>query len=61
MPQTNELLAELWLEWVQDEQKVCTTDEERQFIVGLFERAVQDYTGEYRIMYLLTMKRPIPL
>ncbi|KAG0710360.1 Squamous cell carcinoma antigen recognized by T-cells 3 [Chionoecetes opilio] len=48
---------ELWLDWIRDEQKVCTTDEERQYVVGLFKRAVQDYTGvqvwvEY-VMFML--------
>lgn len=51
------LTPELWLEWVRDEQKVCTTDEERKYIVGLFEYAVQDYTSvqvwvEY-VMFML--------
>lgn len=43
--------AELWLNWIQDEQKVCATDEERQYIVNLFERAVKDYTSKHYIFY----------
>ncbi|XP_068216225.1 squamous cell carcinoma antigen recognized by T-cells 3-like [Palaemon carinicauda] len=51
------LSPELWLDWVRDEQKVCTTKEERDYITSLFERAVKDYTSvqiwvEY-VMFML--------
>lgn len=51
------LTPELWLEWIRDEQKVCTTNDERQFIVELFESAVKDYSSvqlwvEY-VMFML--------
>uniref|UniRef100_A0A0P4WF69 RRM domain-containing protein n=1 Tax=Scylla olivacea TaxID=85551 RepID=A0A0P4WF69_SCYOL len=57
MSEVYPLTPELWLQWIRDEQKVCTTDEERQYIVGLFERAVKDYTSvqvwvEY-VMFML--------
>lgn len=48
----NNLIIELWLEWIRDEQKVCTTNDERQFIVELFERAVKDYTCKYIFNFL---------
>ncbi|XP_066945811.1 squamous cell carcinoma antigen recognized by T-cells 3-like [Macrobrachium rosenbergii] len=51
------LSPELWLDWVRDEQKVCTTKEERDYITTLFDRAVKDYTSvqawvEY-VMFML--------
>ncbi|XP_050725167.1 squamous cell carcinoma antigen recognized by T-cells 3-like [Eriocheir sinensis] len=57
MSEVYPLTPELWLQWIQDEQKVCATDEERQYIVSLFERAVKDYTSvqvwvEY-VMFML--------
>nr|XP_045609668.1 squamous cell carcinoma antigen recognized by T-cells 3-like isoform X1 [Procambarus clarkii] len=57
MSEVYPLTPELWLDWIRDEQKVCTSDEERQYIVELFERAVKDYTSvqlwvEY-VMFML--------
>ncbi|XP_042223053.1 squamous cell carcinoma antigen recognized by T-cells 3-like [Homarus americanus] len=51
------LTPELWLDWIRDEQKVCTSNEERQFIIELFDQAVKDYTSvqlwvEY-VMFML--------
>ncbi|KAK7072870.1 hypothetical protein SK128_011164 [Halocaridina rubra] len=39
------LSPELWLEWLRDEQNICATKEEREYIKTLFERAVKDYTS----------------
>ena len=35
----------LWLQWIQNEEKICTSEEDKQEIVNLFERAIQDYTS----------------
>lgn len=37
------LAPNLWLEWLQDEQKIATTFEEKEKLVELFEKAVVDY------------------
>lgn len=36
----------LWIEWLQDEQKMLSvaTDEEKEYVFTLMERAVKDYT-----------------
>ncbi|KAK3855213.1 hypothetical protein Pcinc_038368 [Petrolisthes cinctipes] len=57
MSEVYPLTAELWLEWIRDEQKVCSSEEEKQFIRDLFDRAVKDYMNvqlwvEY-IMFML--------
>lgn len=40
------MFSELWLDWIRDEQKICSTPEEREYIINLFERAVKDYTSK---------------
>jgi len=37
------LTAELWLEWVSDEQKIATSEEEKRMIEELFDKGVKDY------------------
>ncbi|KAL3243780.1 hypothetical protein MRX96_019730 [Rhipicephalus microplus] len=37
------LTPELWLEWIKDESTLCEGDEEKEKVLPLFERAVQDY------------------
>ncbi|XP_067014696.2 squamous cell carcinoma antigen recognized by T-cells 3 isoform X2 [Anabrus simplex] len=37
------LSPELWLGWLQDEQKLAETDEEKAAVTELFEKAVKDY------------------
>ncbi|XP_077534992.1 spliceosome associated factor 3, U4/U6 recycling protein-like [Haemaphysalis longicornis] len=37
------LTPELWLEWIKDESKLCDSDEDKEKVMLLFERAVQDY------------------
>ncbi|KAI2804165.1 Squamous cell carcinoma antigen recognized by T-cells 3 [Blomia tropicalis] len=37
------LSAKLWLEWLQDEEKIATTTEQKLAILDLYERAVNDY------------------
>lgn len=36
-------ITELWLDWIRDEMKVAFSDEEKQAVMDLFERAVKDY------------------
>ncbi|ROT78776.1 Squamous cell carcinoma antigen recognized by T-cells 3 [Penaeus vannamei] len=57
MSEVYPLTPELWLDWIRDEQKICSTPEEREYIINLFERAVKDYTSvqvwmEY-VMFML--------
>lgn len=40
------LAPNLWLDWLQDEQKVATSIEEKEKLVELFEKAVKDYLCE---------------
>lgn len=37
------LAPNLWMDWLQDEQKIATSTEEKEKIVELFEKAVKDY------------------
>lgn len=37
------LTGELWTEWVSDEQKIATSDEEKKMVEELFEKGVKDY------------------
>ena len=39
------LSPSLWKEWISDEQRMATTPEEKQSVIDLFERAVQDYVS----------------
>ncbi|KAK8726198.1 hypothetical protein OTU49_010418 [Cherax quadricarinatus] len=45
MSEVYPLTPELWLDWIRDEQKVCTSSDERLYIAELFDRAVKDYTS----------------
>ncbi|KAA3676950.1 squamous cell carcinoma antigen recognized by T-cells 3 [Paragonimus westermani] len=36
-------LTELWLDWIEDERKIATSDDEKRKVEGLFKRAVEDY------------------
>lgn len=38
--------AELWLEWLRDEIKLSSSDEDKEKIEGLFKRATQDYLSK---------------
>ncbi|KAK9880440.1 hypothetical protein WA026_011687 [Henosepilachna vigintioctopunctata] len=37
------LTPELWLQWIEIEKKLATSDKEKQTILTLFEKAVEDY------------------
>ena len=37
------LTGELWISWVEDEIKVISSEEEKKYIVELFEKGLQDY------------------
>lgn len=37
------LFKDLWLDWLKDEQKLITTDEDREKLNELFEKATNDY------------------
>ncbi|XP_077511193.1 RNA-binding protein 4F [Amblyomma americanum] len=37
------LTPELWLEWIKDESRLCESNEDKEKVMSLFERAVQDY------------------
>lgn len=37
------LTPELWLDWIKDESKLCESDEDKERVIQLFERAVKDY------------------
>jgi len=37
------LTAELWLEWISDEQKIASTEEDKRMVENLFEKGVKDY------------------
>ncbi|EEC11125.1 conserved hypothetical protein, partial [Ixodes scapularis] len=37
------LTPELWLDWIKDESKLCESDEDKERVILLFERAVKDY------------------
>lgn len=39
------LSPSLWKEWICDEERMATTPEEKQSVIDLFERAVQDYVS----------------
>ncbi|KAF8567204.1 hypothetical protein P879_07258 [Paragonimus westermani] len=37
------LSPKLWLDWIEDERKIATSDDEKRKVEGLFKRAVEDY------------------
>jgi len=37
------LFSDLWLDWIKDEIAIVTTNEEKDNIIKLFEKAVKDY------------------
>ena len=39
------LTPELWIDWINDELKVASTDEEKQMVEDLFEKGVKDYVS----------------
>ena len=41
-----QFFADLWMQWVRDEQSVSTTQEEKMRVKELLERAVKEYTCE---------------
>lgn len=43
------LSLDLWLEWIRDEIKLGTTDEDKEKIELLFKRATQDYLSMFYI------------
>ena len=46
------IVKELWLQWLEDEQKFAESDEEHQQVEELFEKAVQDYMCEILYAFL---------
>lgn len=47
------LFSDLWLDWIKDEIVIATTDEEKENIIKLFEKAVKDYLSNNKIFNLL--------
>lgn len=45
------LTPKLWLNWINNEMKVSTSDEEKQHILKLFDLAVEDYLCEKLFVY----------
>ena len=39
------LTPALWIDWIGDEQKIASSEEEKKFVSSLFETAVQDYVS----------------
>ena len=37
------LTGKLWTDWIQDEEKIAATDEDKKYIVSLFEKGINDY------------------
>lgn len=37
------LTGTLWLDWIRDEMRVASTDNEKKYIISLFDKAVDDY------------------
>ncbi len=37
------LSPQLWMDWLRDESKVAKTDEEKEEVLKLFQRSVEDY------------------
>eukprot|EP00092_Neocalanus_flemingeri_P022932 GFUD01024863.1.p1 GENE.GFUD01024863.1~~GFUD01024863.1.p1 ORF type:complete len:939 (+),score=286.08 GFUD01024863.1:83-2899(+) len=37
------LTSDLWLDWISDEQKIATSEEEKKMVDDLFEKGVKDY------------------
>jgi len=37
------LTGELWIEWITDELKIATSEDEKKMVEGLFEKGVKDY------------------
>lgn len=37
------IFSDLWLDWIKDEIAIVTTNEEKDNIIKLFEKAVKDY------------------
>jgi len=45
------------LDWIKDEIDIATTDEEKEHIMMLCEKAVKDYLSNYVIFTLLKFSR----
>ena len=39
------LTGDLWIQWIEDETKVISSEEEKTYIVELFEKGLQDYVS----------------
>ncbi|KAL0271899.1 UNVERIFIED_CONTAM: hypothetical protein PYX00_005061 [Menopon gallinae] len=51
------LTPELWIDWLEDEIKIASTDEENKAVLKLFDRAVKDYLSvELWLKYLEFVK-----
>jgi len=50
------LTPTMWVEWIRDEQKVISNDSEREYVVELFERAVEEYTCKIILKFYLGLK-----
>lgn len=37
------LTDQLWLDWIRDEVRIASSDTEKDYVLGLFEKAVEDY------------------
>lgn len=43
----NKYFLDLWLEWIKDEKKIATSDEEKKHVIMLCEKGVKDYLSKY--------------
>ena len=39
------LTSALWIDWINDEQKIASSEEDKKFVLSLFETGVQDYVS----------------
>jgi len=49
------------LDWIKDEIVIVTTDEEKDNIIKLCEKAVKDYLSNYKIFNLLNVTKEFVL
>jgi hypothetical protein len=36
-------MIELWIEWIEDESNMATSEDEKKHVLDLYERATSDY------------------
>jgi len=39
------ILVAVWLDWIEDEDRLAQQPDEKQAVLALYERAVKDYLG----------------